>query len=241
MTRRYIFLFYPDIYTVNLDVLEHISDRIFILTSEDVQQVPFSVVKQLQRMGKSIRWVSMESDDQEERRIHLSFLLGKLHEKLPTDIEFAIINNGEEYDGIISFVNRSRRTCMRVSTSDESIGQVAPPSNSSAQPVPKREIMIAMPPREEQPEPIMQEQPVPATIPIYMEKTTIDEGIFSAAARIRERMLRSGNRPAEIELLKEYIILSTPNLQPNTADKVIDILATNKDIEIENREVMYHF
>jgi hypothetical protein len=241
MTRRYLFLFYPDLISLNIGVLEQISDRIFILTSEEVEQIPMKIVKALQQLGKSIRWVMMESDEEQDRKMNLSFLLGKLHERVPTDIEFAIINNSDDYDGFISFVNRSRRTCMRVSTNDESIrSHVAQPA-ASVQQIPVPEALAQVNHHIAQPMPMAVASPQSTSVPLQFEKPTVDEGIFSAAARIRERMLRSGNRPAELELLKEYIILSTPNLQPGTADKVIDILAINKDIEIENLQVLYHF
>jgi PIN domain len=237
MTRRYIFIFYPDLTQLDLKLLEQVSDRIFIFVSEAVPHIPIALAKDMQRLGKSLKWVTMETDDTESRKLHLSFLLGKLHEKVPTDIEFAVMSDDTDFDAVIGFVNKSRRKCMRVRI-DEEIDEIEP-----------LEVEIASNGIYEHPQAvkmILNEEIKPFAYTQSIREDVVivpvqDHGIMSAAAKVRERMLRSGNRPAEIELLKEYIILSTPNLQPGTADRVIDLLATNKDIEIEDREILYHF
>jgi hypothetical protein len=231
-TCRYLFVFYSHLDIEQIDLLGQVSDRIYVLVSEEINDLPLSVVMKLQKLGKSLKWVAMESDDIEVRRMHLSFLLGKLHEKTTADIEFAVMSNDEDYDNIIAHVNRVRRSCMRVSTNSETEGQVAPVAN--------HELVLSDPERT-----IGAASSILIEVPEALEEPTIlqsaEVGVLTAAAKVRERMLRSGNRPAELELLKEYIILSTPNLQPSAADKVIHLMANNRDIEIENREVVYLF
>jgi PIN domain len=242
VTRRYLFVFYADLEQLKIEILDQISDRIFLFIAEHVEHVPIARVKALQQLGKSVKWVDLQTDEPDERKVHLSFLLGKLHEKVPTDVEFAILSNSEDYDSIIQYVNRSRRNCVRVCTTNELVGQMAPQNNvSELDTAYDVDFDIAQTALIESPQPITSPATNYAAATTGLVRPNIDESIFVAASKVRERMQRSGNRPAELELLKEYIILSTPNLVPGTAEKVIDILASNRDIDIESHEVRYHF
>jgi hypothetical protein len=235
MTRRYIFATYNDIVGIKADLLDKVCERLYILINEDVESIPFHLVKSFQKLKKGLRWVTIQSDDLEEKKLALSFLLGKLHEKKAKDIEFAILSDESEFDGLISFINKARRNCLRVTLTSELEEQF---SNNAA---PNGQSFVQMLDSEkEKPkvtvhfedEPVMQLQELP-------EQT--DLTLLGAAKKVRDRMMRSGNRPSEIELLKEYILLNNPNMQVSNAEIVIGFLKENQDIEISNKEVLYHF
>ncbi len=229
-TRRYLFLFYNQLEAQQIELLAQVSDKIYLFVSEEVSNVPLTLAIKLQKLGKSLKWVVMETDGVEDRRMHLAFHLGKLHEKLPTDIEFAVFSNDEDYDAIIAHLNRARRRCQRVRTDSDLTSQITPDS-----------ILDNVLFNNERP-PAYQNI---SSVPEFKEEPTLLQStevvVMNLAARVRERMLHSGNRPAELDLLKEYIITNTPDIQPAAAEKVISHMANSREIEIENREVLYHF
>lgn len=232
MTRRYLFTTYQDIVHLDFELIDKVCDRMFVLIEDEVDDIPFTLVKRLQRLGKGLKWVVTETADTEENRLHISFLLGKMHKKVPTDIEFAILTDDEAFDPLIAFINQSKRTCLRVKAS-KGIENLAPHHENGhtglGLMVPKEPIKVSIQFEDEKGDFIKTE-------PLKSDST-----LQNAAQKVRDRMLRSGNRPSELELLKEYIILNNPNLQPAVADKVISYLHSNKDIEIANTEVHYNF
>ncbi|MFN4256660.1 MAG: PIN domain-containing protein [Saprospiraceae bacterium] len=235
-TRRYLFAAYAEIETLDFEHLEKVCDRMFILIPDTVTSIPFTLVRRLQRLGKGVKWIPSSEPDNSNLSLRLAFLMGRLHQKLPTDIEFAILSDDATLDPLVQFILDRDRRCLRVRASrtheDLPFGK-----NAAAPPKPT-------------PKPIL--APTTATNgengdPSHVRFTPADAApseettVRNTATEVVERLVRSGNRPAEVATLKQYISLLNHQMPPIVADKVVTYLAVNNDIEIRDKEVVYNF
>lgn len=240
-TRRHLFTIYAEIENLDFEHLEKVCDRIFILTPDAVASVPFPLVRRLQKLGNGVKWVPVGNADAASIRLQMAFLMGRLHQKLPSDIEFAVLSDDPQFDALVQFILDKGRNCLRVRASQTreelpfiptadapQIAQTAAPQ-LRLRPLTATPI-VKMPDPEQQPQVRFAAQP------------TADEAtVRHTAAEVVERLVRSGNRPAEVATLKQYIALLNHQLPPTVADKVVTFLALNNDIEIRDKEVVYHF
>ncbi len=66
--------------------------------------------------------------------------------------------------------------------------------------------------------------------------------IEKTAEETIQRLIRSGNRPAEVNTLKNYILLHNQELSLyGNVDRIIQKLEEDKEIEIMKEDVIYHF
>lgn len=157
---------------------------------------------------------------------HIAFIMGKLHQKVSLDAEFAVMSNDLEFDPLVSFINASGRSCLRVkSKKDEGITFDSPTFGF-----------------EERPQfddfklPTFSEED--GDVPVMVD----DEIISRTAEETIKRLIRSGNRPAEIATLKNYILLHSQELSLHgNVDRIVQKMRDTKDIEIKKGEIIYNF
>lgn len=271
--RRYIFIDYEDLVNIKFKKLEKICSRIFVFVHSEVSAVPIRLVQQMQKMGKNIRWISVENIDR-ETSLHMSFLMGKLHEKVSTDIEFAILSDEESFDPLVNFINETGRNCIRVKQKvnytkkyqeeeeELSIELIEEEQNTDND----NQHFIALEAEEEvgfdenyEASVMYQAQndyspSLPFEVsPELNTKTTVVtkskklkksklQTIEKMAEETIRRLIRSGNRPSEISMLKSYILLQHQDQNsPEMVDLVIDHMKETKDIRLETEEVIYNF
>ena len=223
-SRRYIFVDYDSLKRIKFRKLEKVCDKVFVFIDSNESYIPFSMVRQMQRMGNAIKWVTVDNLNQTGASYHITFLMGKLHEKVNYDIEFAILSNDSTYDNLISFINSEGRSCVRVkrkeskSNEDSLIGDTRTEHISSS---------------------IHSDfQPQPISVDHHMA----DDLIEKTAIDTISRLVRSGNRPAEVSTLKNYILLHNHemNIQSNL-EQIIRRMEEKKEIAIRGQEVLYNF
>ncbi len=112
--RRYLFCEYDSIERLDFERLDQVCERLFILVSSELQHVPFALVRNLQQLGTAVKWVTVDQKPGISLAHHLTFLLGRLHQKLPADIQFAVLSEDEVFDPLIRFINEKGRPALRV-------------------------------------------------------------------------------------------------------------------------------
>ena len=117
---RYIFLDYNLLQTLDIKLLEKVSDRIYIFADKHVEDVPFRLVKRIQKHGKRFRWIPTSAETPEQLNNHLFLTVGQCHAKAQKNLEFAIISNDELLDPMIEYLNSKGRDCLRIETTDTS-------------------------------------------------------------------------------------------------------------------------
>ena len=223
-SRRYIFVDYDSLKRIKFRKLEKVCDKVFVFIDSSESYIPFSMVRQMQRMGNAIKWVTVDHLNQSGASYHITFLMGKLHEKVNYDIEFAILSNDSTYDNLIGFINSEGRSCVRVKRKETK---------------PSDDALIADNRREQYSSSISSDfQPQPVSVDRHMA----DELIEKTALDTISRLVRSGNRPAEIATLKNYILLHNHevNIQSNL-EQIIRRMEEKKEIAIRGQEVLYNF
>jgi len=244
---RYVFISYEDLKDIKFKKLEKVCDRIYILINEGIENLPFKLVTRLQKLGKNAKWMQI-SEKEDALGLSMAFLLGQMHEKMSKDIEFAILSNDKQYDSIIHYLNGIGRECIRVKNKKKNIADFSN-GETTAQVEPEADY------EEDTIEVDIQDSnDLPETKPNYtLGNTALDilantggneaaQGVKLAANETIKRLIRSGNRPSELSLLKSYISLhnQSESIDENI-EEIIDHLASTNEIEIREDEVIYNF
>ena len=223
-TRRYIFVDYHDLLEVKFKKLEKVATRIFVFIEASQEDIPLALVRQTQNVGKNLRWIVVSNAAKGKLNYHIAFIMGKLHQKLDNDVEFAIVSDDPDFDALVFYINESGRSCILVKRKGEE------------KPAEKPQVEF-----EEM------EEGVFGTVDILGGSERIDvlvedEIISKTAEETVKRLIRSGNRPAEIETLRNYINLHFQQMSLHGhIDRIIDKMQEAKDIEIKEEEVVYNF
>lgn len=245
-SRRYIFIDFKDLSDVKFKKLEKICTKVFIFYGAEEEFIPLRVVRQMQKMGKTIKWIPV-ANAEEGIYFHLSFLMGKLHEKVSGDIEFAILSNDESYDPLVDFINLSGRSCLRVKISKPDERKLSDEQKALME-IPEEEAEVVAEPSYANFGMLdlaggRSTGTIQETLQVEQEWETEDlDFIEKAAEETIKRLIRSGNRPSDISMLKSYIILHNQDevIQDNI-DRIIQHMEEINDIQVENEEVIYNF
>ncbi len=251
---RYVFISYEDLKEIKFKKLEKICDKIFILINEGINDLPFILVQKIQKLGKNAKWIQI-SNKEDALALSMAFLMGQMHEKINKDIEFAILSNDKQYDSIVSYLNSVGRDCIRVKNKKKNIASYS--TTEAAEP--SKGIEVIEIESEIEPKKTFHElsneldhvEPIEPKSNISLGNTALDilangsdaaQGVKIAANETIKRLIRSGNRPSELSLLKSYIILHNQNesIEENI-EEIIEHLASTNEIEIREDEVIYNF
>lgn len=294
--RRYIFVDYENLKHISFNKLEQVCDKIFIFAPTELEQIPFVLARQLLKLGQGVKWIMMEKEELNSVQLHLSFLIGKLHHKVSTDIEFAILSNDESYDSLVHAINNEGRSCLRVkrkTSPDDALRHDVPSSKSGlkSDDLLKKEFDESSLNTTVEPQTLQKKNKNETRNPSSIlndlvgnhqgnnngvvenltekfeeevktnghvdefenddfdyddEMQTIDEVdriiIEETSRDTIRRLIRSGNRPAEKENLKNYILIHNQDKSVHhNIDKVIDHLVEMKEIRINDKEIIYNF
>ena len=260
-TRRYVFLDFENLKAIKFKKLEKVCDKLFVFVNETTENIPFSLVKEMQSMGSNVKWIGVNSPTQQDLHFHICFVMGKLHEKISADIEFAILSNDAAFDPLVTFINSTGRNCLRVKQQAEPIFESPKPT---AKPIatPAMEVVInanyaaeeekpkmslaeaiAADMQLQQPQQMQEVQQAQQQSEVVTDRATADASLIDQTARETvRRLIRSGNRPAEIANLKNYILLHNQELSVHgNIDRIINRMAELNEIHILNNEVLYNF
>ncbi|MEY3052850.1 MAG: hypothetical protein RLY31_2635 [Bacteroidota bacterium] len=222
--RRYVFIDYENLVQIKFKKLEKVASRIFVFIDENQENIPLAMVRQLQRAGKDLRWIVAGHAEDSRLNYYIAFVMGRLHQKVERDVEFAVISNDPAFDPLVSFINSSGRNCMRVRRKKEE-GPVFREFNQEEEGQHAQTDFQSFRDEED-------------GVPVLED----DEIITRSAAEAVKRLIRSGNRPEQIATLKNYILLQSQELSlHDNIDRIIQRMKDSNDIDIRNGEVVYNF
>ena len=247
---RIIFISIVDLQKIRFSKLEQVCDRVYVFVDRQAKVVPFFLVQQLQHLGESVKWVAVDGSTQGAVANHISFYLGKLHEQMDMDVEFAIISEDTILDSLIQYINEEGRGCIRVTRGkekEEATGDLngiswstskEEPVNGTAQKAPKETPATVV--RES----VIRREPTPK--PVVKKETNASNGKSPLPDRVAKetikRLVLSGNRPAALDSLKSYILLQYNTEEVNREiDTIIQKMEKNEEIKVKNEEVVYNF
>jgi PIN domain len=226
--RRYIFVDFDTLTRIKFKKIEKICDKVFVFISEEVTMIPFALVKDMQKMGNHVKWVSLSTADlvdTDDMNYHICFFMGKLHEKIAGDIEFAVLSNDVSLDPLVRFINGSGRNCIRVKPN------IVLDDASDAPNEEKEQVQHSISNHSTTVTP-------EAETNGFVTGSLIDD---TARETIR-RLIRSGTRPTEIDDLKKYILFNHQEIGMNgNLEKIIRRLEASGDIVLKEEAVVYNF
>lgn len=223
--RRYIFIDYENLLQVKFKKLEKVASKIFVFVKASQETVPLSLVNQVQRAGKSLRWIVVHEPTSSKLNYQIAFIMGSLHQKLVNDVEFAVVSHDPEFDPLITFINDSGRRCVRVKRKKDDVGFYPESAHHNDHHFDEDYSTSSFTDDD-------------GDIPVLVD----DEMIVRTAEETVKRLIRSGNRPAEISALKEYISLNSQELALHgNADRIIQKMEESKDIEVKKGKITYNF
>jgi len=264
-SKRYLFIDYEDLQKINFKKLEKVCNKIFIFISENVNLIPIDLVAQIQKFGKNAKWIPVAEHLQEDMSFHICFTMGKMHEKVRKEIEFAVLSNAPIYDSIVNFINEENRVCLRVKSHEEKLEQRAHKKINGVDEIDEETLLMDVAIEDvEMPESEMNvdENNVEADQELYeyAEKKTVINGNAEIDVKVAEPtaedvaliektaedtvrlLVHSGNRPSDISMLRSYILIHNKDLSyQGDLDKIIEYLVLKKDIVLNKDEVTYNF
>jgi PIN domain-containing protein len=228
--RRYLFIDFENLQLVKFKKLENVASKIFVFADTNLEQVPLSLVQQMQRFGKNLKWVVVDNPGGDNLNYHIAFVMGKFHQKLELDVEFAVVSHDPDFDTLVGFINASNRNCLRVKRYKDDIA-----------PLDDEDIDITVEEEEEDTGAISGLlEPDDEEIGVMVD--VAEELIAKTAEETVKRLIRSGNRPEEVSSLKDYIHLHNQELSLyGHIDRIIQKMKESNDIEIRKGEVLYNF
>ncbi len=255
-SRRYVFLDFDTLVNIRFKKLEKVCDKIFVFVGSDVTAVPFTLVRDMQSMGNAIKWIDVGETATHDLNYHICFLMGKLHEKISGDVEFAILSNDDAFDPLVNFINATGRSCLRIknSLSEKSAPQ---PKMESAAPLSK--VVYDIIPSIEDKNVVESKPEIHSVLESlnarlfgeHISETDNDEKVQAngehtlieeTARETVRRLVRSGNRPQNVMMLRNYILLHNQELSLHgDVDKIIGRLKDSREIELRNEAVQYNF
>lgn len=248
--RRYVFLDFDTLVNTKFKKLEKVCDKIFVFVGSDTTVVPFTLVRDMQSMGNAIKWIDVGETSTHDLNYHICFLMGKLHEKISGDVEFAILSNDAAFDPLVNFINATGRSCLRIKNSLSE--KPAPPPKMESMPplsithVDSKDAVESKPETHAVLESLNARlfgEPISETdddekVPANGEQTLIE----ATARETVRRLVRSGNRPQSVMMLRNYILLHNQELSLHgDVDKIIGRLKDSREIELRNEAVQYNF
>lgn len=238
--RRYVFLDFETLKRIKFKKLEKVCDKIFVFVGSATENIPFALVREMQKMGSSIKWVEVGAASPNDLNYHICFLMGKLHEKISSDVEFAILSNDTAFDPLVHFINSTGRNCLRIR---QSVAEAVP-----AAPEVLENPRIELKKNEVEPKINIEELSKSLFDDLTLELTNgvaVSDNhvlIEETARETVERLMRSGNRPHSVAMLRSYILLHNQELsQHGNVDKIIESLESKDRILIQNGDIEYHF
>lgn len=216
---RYVFINYDGLQHVALTKLKKVNPKIFVFIEATEAFIPLTLVKRLQPFGDTINWIPVHANDKDSITYHMAFYMGELNQKENKAIEFVVVSNDLSFDPLIHYINETGRRCFRVNRKrHEEDGDLDDNLGDREAGHPEK--------------------------PRGSKLGNLDSDVFikKTAEETLNRLIRSGNRPLNIDALKEYILLHNQELSLYTnVDKIIQKLEQNKEISIHSGEVQYNF
>ncbi|MBK6623208.1 MAG: hypothetical protein IPG32_20955 [Saprospirales bacterium] len=233
--RRFIFSGLESLVEGKIKKLAELCDKLFIFINEEEPVIPVKIVRKLQDFGKKIKWVPVEIDLQSDFQVFFSFFVGKTHERTAPEVEFILLGDNHHYDSLVRHLNTCGRSCLRLEPA-RAFNLLGPGYGV----IPHID-QNALPEGEGEKELQLVGEPSESGESSGREKTDPLSG--KIAKDVVQRMIRSGNRPAELPTLREYIQLChRQQLGKGSIDRVIQLLLDQKEIEVKgSSEVVYNF
>ena len=249
-----MFVEFETLRQVKFNKLREVSDRIYVFADRETEQVPFQLARQMQKMGRAIKWMLVDEPER-TMQAHLCFVMGRMHERADEDIEFAVLSDETSYDSLIIFINNQKRKCLRVL-----------PSKTVTYELPEQEPMLLHEETESgeankidfEIDSSVPERPERPVVSILAQKENYQNGSFGdpdqgattltetdtreLAERTIQRLIRSGNRPAELETLRHYIAYSSSQtLDENQTARIVTELQNSEAVKLDGGRVHYNF
>lgn len=237
--RRYVFIDFTTLKKIKFRKLQKVCDKLFVLVSPDSRKVPLKLVMQTQKLGNRVKWtVANIPKEGQGFEMHVAFLMGQLHQKVSNEIEFAVLSDSENFDALIAFINENGRNCIRV-RSNTSTKTTEGEQTATATSVNTGDYVVSSVSSYANDDDVLAETSTPHNGKVSEEMEallvkTMDETV--------ERLVRSGNRPLRLNVLKQYILLQNNNpLLQTHLDEVIEKMIEDSKIEVIENEVHYLF
>ena len=251
-SQRYVFIEFEDLKRIKFKKLERVCSRMFVLIDAEESDIPLSLIQQTQRLGKRLKWIPVHALQSDDMTHHVAFLMGRIHQKVEKEIEFAILSNDATLDPLVSFINNDGRNCLRVKRKrtriEKEISESIKNLNQNIE-----EPIDNMPPAYTEPSVLNQEVEVASfeqkdtdteqeSVLVAMGENNEQNLIEKSARETVKRLIRSGNRPSELSMLKGYILLNNQEFTDElNIERIVKRLQETKEIQVDDQEVVYNF
>jgi len=217
---RIIFIHVNDLQKIRFNKLEQVCDKVYVFVDKHEKSIPLYLVQQLQHLGESVKWVAVNGSSETVMANYISFYMGRLHDQLDKDIEFAIISENTQLDNLIQFINDKGRGCIRVTRNKEKT-TVPSDLNGITWSTPKEEVVEKKVVKE-----IVKETTVPPPPPLQKTEAVVKKVVHG---QVTAKQQLTQNSKYNNDAVQQQI------------DTIIQEMQKSKEILVQDEEVIYNF
>ncbi len=233
--QRFLFIRYADLAKNNIRTFFKIADEIMVFLDTEDTTLPVEFVRDIQHYCNRIHWVNLKGENDHEKISSISFSLGQQHRIQDHKIEFAVYSDEEDLDHIIEILNDEGRKCIRIKNDIPKIDQTPDLFINMGKANHITTNLTGTISREDSEHFIQEKVPVDGSG--QLKRHDVDY----LARKTLDRLIQSGNRPAQVSTLKSYILLN--NQEENIHNRIDDIilrLNSFSEIEINEDNIVYN-
>jgi len=235
---RYVFTDYKNIGSIKLKKLEKLCQKLFILIDASEEYIPLHLVRNIQRFGKSAKWIPIHESDK-TLDYHIIYMMGKMHDKIDKEIEFAVLSENEELNGIIRHINQGGRRCIRIRIIAGKTAAFNPDSTvqSDSKPVPESDSTNSIDNNDDK-------APIEPKFKKYSVSLSVEDQLVNAAHSTIERLQRlpKDHRAYNRDALLTFIQIANQQLTEDNdnGQKIIGYLSNKGYINFTGDIVEYN-
>ncbi|MFP4384085.1 MAG: PIN domain-containing protein [Spirochaetia bacterium] len=110
-----ILIDYENIQKIDLSVISPDEYRILLFIGKSQNKIPFELVKEAQKFGKSINWIKIEGQGNNALDFHIAYYLGLMSQTKVND-RFIILSKDKGFDPLIRYIKNQGISCRRINS-----------------------------------------------------------------------------------------------------------------------------
>lgn len=214
--RNLYFIDFENIQNFAYESLNKNEDMVVIFVGHVQSKINFDIVSKTQKLGDSVHWIKMAGSGRNSLDFHIAYYLGyfiSAQEEKSNKCKVFIVSNDGDYDVLIKHIQENGIQCERITTK------------------------------------VNEQLDRPLEMTIKVEKSTpIEKHKLHEHSEVLDHLLSSLKkqdklkRPRTLKTLSNHIVAQYKNKKDGlSAEKVLDLLISNKKISVNNDRITYKF
>lgn len=113
--KKVLLVDYENVKKVDFPSMDLSEYAILLFLGKTQNKVPIDLVQNTQRLGDRVQWIQINGDGNNALDFHIAYMIGRLSEQNPS-AEYIILSKDKGFDPLISYINKQKMKCRRISS-----------------------------------------------------------------------------------------------------------------------------